>query len=341
MSGADGVRSDQAPIAVLGTGSWGTALAIQFARAGRPTRLWGRDRSHTEVLARDRKNHRYLPGAQFPDSLQVEDGLDGALEGALDVLIAVPSPAFREVLSTIAPRLRQGQRIAWATKGFEQDSLLLPHQVARQALGAEVPIAVLSGPTFAREVGLGLPTAMTVASPDPVFARALVLSISGLNFRGYTSEDIVGVEVGGAVKNVIAIATGIADGMGFGANTRTALITRGLAEMTRLGLALGGHASTFMGLAALGDLVLTCTDDQSRNRRFGLGLAEGLSAQAALARIGQVVEGYDAARAVHAVAEQRGVDMPIAEAVFQVLHAGLMPVEAARALMDRELRPEH
>lgn len=341
MSGADGVRSDQAPIAVLGTGSWGTALAIQFARAGRPTRLWGRDRSHTEVLARDRKNHRYLPGAQFPDSLQVEHGLDGALEGALDVLIAVPSHAFRGVLSTIAPRLRQGQRIAWATKGFEQDSLLLPHQVARQVLGGEVPIAVLSGPTFAREVGLGLPTAMTVASPDRVFARALVLSISGLNFRGYTSEDIVGVEVGGAVKNVIAIATGIADGMGFGANTRTALITRGLAEMTRLGLALGGHASTFMGLAALGDLVLTCTDDQSRNRRFGLGLAEGLSAQAALARIGQVVEGYDAARAVHAVAEQRGVDMPIAEAVFQVLHAGLTPVEAARALMDRELRPEH
>jgi len=330
-----------APIAVLGTGSWGTALAIQFARAGRSTRLWGRNAGHLRQLAEARVNQRYLPGAIFPAALLVEPDLDLALSSALDVLIAVPSHALREALSALKPRLRPGQRVAWATKGFEQHSLLLPHQVAREILGESVPIAVLSGPTFAREVGAGLPTAMTVASPDPSFADALVRSLSGLNFRGYTSDDIVGVEVGGAVKNVIAIATGIADGMGFGANTRTALITRGLAEMTRLGLALGARASTFMGLAALGDLVLTCTDDQSRNRRFGLALARGQTADEALQAIGQVVEGFDAARAVHAVAARHGIEMPIAEAVYQVLHGGLSAPEAARALMERELRPEH
>ncbi len=329
------------PIAVLGAGSWGTALAIQFARAGRPTRLWGRNPTHLAALQSAHCNERYLPGARFPDCLVVDTELAHAVESALDVVVAVPSHAFRDTLVALAPWLRPGQRVAWATKGFEPSSLQLPHQVARSILGAGVPVAVLSGPTFAREVGLGLPTALTVASPDPTFADALVRSISGLNFRGYTSDDIVGVEVGGAVKNVIAIATGIADGMGFGANTRTALITRGLAEMTRLGLALGARPTTFMGLAALGDLVLTCTDDQSRNRRFGLAIARGLSAAEALAEIGQVVEGYDAARTVHAVAASAGVDMPIAGAVHQVLHEGLSAPEAARALMERELRPEH
>jgi glycerol-3-phosphate dehydrogenase (NAD(P)+) len=330
-----------APIAVLGTGSWGTALAIQFARAGRPTRLWGRNPDLLRQLAEHRENRRYLPGAGFPSALQVQPDLDRALDSVLDVLIAVPSHAFRETLVTLQPRLQPGQRVAWATKGFEPHSLQLPHEVAREILGDTVPIAVLSGPTFAREVGAGLPTAMTVASPDPAFAEALVRALSGLNFRGYTSDDIVGVEVGGAVKNVIAIATGIADGMGFGANTRTALITRGLAEMTRLGLALGARASTFMGLAALGDLVLTCTDDQSRNRRFGLALARGQSADEALSAIGQVVEGFEAARAVHAVAARHGIEMPIADAVYHVLHQGLSAPEAARALMERELRPEH
>lgn len=341
MTGTVGDSAPSAPIAVLGTGSWGTALAIQFARAGRSTRLWGRDPTHLARLAELRENPLYLPGATFPTSLLVEANLAHALHLALDVIIAVPSHAFRETLLAIRPLLQVGQRVAWATKGFEQHSLRLPHQVAREVLGGAVPIAVLSGPTFAREVGLGLPTAMTVASPDPVFAKALVRSLSGLNFRGYTSDDIVGVEVGGAVKNVIAIATGVADGMGFGANTRSALITRGLAEMTRLGIALGAQANTFMGLAALGDLVLTCTDNQSRNRRFGLALAEGLTAKDALLQIGQVVEGYDAARAVRAVAEDLGVEMPIATAVDQMLHEGLTAAQAARALMERELRAEH
>ncbi len=341
MSGVQGDTANPAPIAVLGAGSWGTALAIQLARAGRPTRLWGRDAAQLALLSRDRTNQRYLPGALFPEALVLEPNLERALAPALDVLVAVPSHAFRATLRAIAPHLTPGQRVAWATKGFERGSLQLPHQVAREVLGPAVPIAVLSGPTFAREVGQGLPTAMTVASPDPAFAEGLVRSISGLNFRGYTSDDIVGVEVGGAVKNVIAIGTGIADGMGFGANTRTALITRGLAEMTRLGLALGARPTTFMGLAALGDLVLTCTDDQSRNRRFGLALAEGLTAEAALQRIGQVVEGVEAASTVYAVATQLGVEMPIATAVHRILHEGLSTAEAARTLMDRQLRAEH
>jgi len=207
-------------------------------------------------------------------------------------------------------------------------------------LGPEVPIAVLSGPTFAVEVGRGLPTAMTVASPDERFAAELVVSLSGQNFRGYTSPDIIGVEVGGAVKNVLAIGAGIADGMGFGANTRIALITRGLAEMTRLGVALGARPETFMGLAALGDLVLTCTDDLSRNRRFGLAVARGRTPAEAQHDIGQVVEGVAAARAVRAVAARVGVEMPITEQVYRVLHEGLDVTTAVRTLMSRALKPE-
>ena len=252
-----------APMTVIGAGSWGTALAIQCARAGHPTRLWGRDAALLVAMRRARCNERYLPDAEFPPSLEAVADLSQALRGARDALIAVPSSAFRDVLLEIGPHLDDGARLSWASKGFERHSGLLPHQVAAEVLG-DRPGAVLSGPTFAREVGAGLPTAMTVASRDVGFAKELAMRLSGPKFRAYTQSDIVGVEVGGAVKNVIAIGSGIADGMGFGANTRVALITRGLAEMTRLGLALGGQRETFMGLAALGDLVLTCTDDQSR-----------------------------------------------------------------------------
>ncbi len=328
------------PIAVLGAGSWGTALAIQFARTGRPVRLWGRDSGQLEALARDRVNRRYLPDSPFPDSLQVESLLDAALHGARDVLIAVPSHAFRPLLQAVRGRLQAGMRLAWATKGFEQTTGLLPNQVARQVLGADWPIAVLSGPTFAREVGAGLPTAIAVASPDEAFASAIARSISGLNFRAYTSTDIVGVEVGGAVKNVLAIGAGIADGMGFGANTRIALITRGLAEMTRLGEALGAQRETFMGLAGLGDLVLTCTDNQSRNRRFGLAIATGKTVSEALAGIDQVVEGYHAARAVHSVAAREAVEMPICDVTYRVLYEGLAVRDAVQELMAREIRAE-
>jgi glycerol-3-phosphate dehydrogenase (NAD(P)+) len=329
----------QTPMAVLGAGSWGTALAIQCARAGHPTRLWGRDAALMRSMQGERRNARYLPDAPFPEGLTPLDGLEEALDGTRDVLVAVPSHAFRAMLETIAPLLGADARIAWASKGFEMASGLLPHQVAREVLRAR-PGAVLSGPTFAREVGAGLPTAMTVASPDADFARELALRLSGPHFRAYTQSDIVGVEVGGAVKNVIAIGSGIADGMGFGANTRVALITRGLAEMMRLGLALGAQRETFMGLAALGDLVLTCTDDQSRNRRYGLALGRGASPEEARRAIGQVVEGVKAASAVRAVAERLGVEMPICLEVYRVMHEG-RPVRAAlSALMGREVRSE-
>ena len=327
------------PMAVIGAGSWGTALAIQCARAGHPTRLWGRDPALVESMRRARRNERYLPDADFPPSLEPVADLAAALAGVRDALVAVPSHAFRATLLSIEPLIEDDARIAWASKGFEMESGLLPHEVAREVFGSR-PGAVLSGPTFAREVGAGLPTAMTVASRDADFAKELALRLSGPEFRAYTQSDIVGVEVGGAVKNVIAIGAGVADGMGFGANTRVALITRGLAEMTRLGLRLGAQRETFMGLAALGDLVLTCTDDQSRNRRLGLALGRGSSAEEALREIGQVVEGVTAASAVRKVAERVGVEMPICLEVYRVMHES-RPVRAAlQALMGREVRSE-
>jgi len=329
-----------APLAVLGAGSWGTALAVHFARGGRAVRLWGRDRGLLAEMAATRRNARYLPGVALPEALRLEPDLDAALAGALDVLLVVPSTALRALLVTLAPRLTASMHVAWATKGFELDSGKLPHQVAREVLGAGRRVAVLSGPTFAREVGAGLPTAMTVASPDAAYAHALARELSVGNFRAYSSTDIVGVEIGGAVKNALAVGAGLCDGLGFGANTRVALITRGLREMTRLGVALGADAGTFMGLAGLGDLVLTCTDDQSRNRRFGLLLAGGASAAAALERIGQSVEGYAGARAVHAVAARAGVEMPLCAMVYRVLYEQLPPQEAVRALMSRPVRAE-
>jgi len=244
------------------------------------------------------------------------------------------------VLMHMKPLLRPDARVAWATKGFELETGKLPHQVAREVLGSGRALAVLSGPTFAREVGMGLPTAMTVAATDPDYARQLAQSLSGDNFRAYTSSDIVGVEVGGAVKNVLAIGAGICDGLGFGANTRVALITRGLVEMTRLGVALGADAPTFMGLAGMGDLVLTCTDDQSRNRRMGLALAAGKSVKEAEAEIQQVVEGVLAAEAVHRVAQHAEVEMPICEQIYRILYEGAEPQAAVAALMKRELKSE-
>jgi len=328
------------PVAVLGAGSWGTALAIHFARSGRSVRLWGRDRVRLAAMAAARCNERYLPGVTFPASLEIEPELGGALAGTQDVLVVVPSTALRAVLTELAPLLAAPMHVAWATKGFEQASGKLPHQVAREVLGAARRIAVLSGPTFAREVGAGLPTAMTIASPEGGYAQALARELSSENFRAYTSTDIMGVEIGGAVKNALAVGAGLSDGLGFGANTRVALITRGLKEMTRLGVALGARAETFMGLAGLGDLVLTCTDDQSRNRRFGLLLAAGRSPEAALEEIGQAVEGYAAARAIEGVAARAAVEMPLCAMVYRVLYEQLPAREAVRALMSRPIKAE-
>ena len=327
-------------IAVLGAGSWGTALAIQCARAGNLVQLWGRTAEQRAALARQGVNQRYLPDAPFPAGLQVAPDLRTALADADDVLVAVPSHAFREVLTAIRDLLTPGQRLCWATKGFEISSGRLPDEVAREVLGTGRLTAVLSGPTFAREVGAGLPTAMTIASRDADYAEQLAHDFSTPAFRAYTSTDIVGVETGGAVKNVLAIGAGLSDGLGFGANSRIALITRGLVEMTRLGIALGAQRETFMGLAGLGDLVLTCTDDQSRNRRFGLLLAKGLDSAAALGEIGQIVEGYLAARALHVVAQREGVTMPICAGIYGVLYSGLPADEVVRGLMMRPIRPE-
>ena len=329
------------PIVVLGAGSWGTALAIQFARGGEPTVLWGREEDDPRELARARTNARYLPGAAFPPSLAIEPDLAKALAQGEDIVLVVPSSVLRIVLTQIQPMLLPRARIAWASKGFELSTGKLPHEVAREVLGPDVPIAVLSGPTFAKEVGQGLPTAIAVASSDEEFAQALAERISSGGFRAYTQSDIVGVEIGGAVKNVLAIATGCADGLGYGSNTRVFLITRGLAELMRLGVALGAKRETLMGLAGLGDLVLTCTDDQSRNRRFGRALAAGRPVAEAIAEIGQVVEGYHAAKAVHAVATRLGVDMPICRHVYEVLHGGIPLQQVVETMLQREVTPEN
>lgn len=328
-----------AHIAVLGAGSWGTALSVLLCRNGHHVRLWDFSPDHVASLLRARENRRFLPDVPLPANLQLVASLAQALDGARELLIVVPSHAFGDVLRALPEPMPTGLGLAWATKGFEPDSGRLLHQVAREVLG-ERDLAVISGPSFAREVAKGLPTAVTVASPNPEHARRVASYLHGERFRAYTSGDIVGVQVGGAAKNVLAIATGIADGLGFGANTRAALITRGLAELIRLGTALGGKQETFMGLAGLGDLVLTCTDDQSRNRRMGLALARGLTVVTAKAEIGQEVEGVITARSLVAVAKRIGVEMPISEQVHKVLEGGVTPNEATNTLLMRSSKAE-
>ncbi|MBT8082594.1 MAG: NAD(P)-dependent glycerol-3-phosphate dehydrogenase [Gammaproteobacteria bacterium] len=328
-------------IAVVGAGSWGTALAIQFARAGCKVRLGGVvELDLLETMVDERENKQYLPGAVFPPGLTVHPDLDDCLAGADDVLVVVPSHGLRDTLTRIRPLLGTEARVCWATKGFELATGKLPHQVAGEVLGPDTPVAVLSGPTFAKEVAAGLPSALTIASSDAGFARDLAEAISSDYFRAYTSEDIIGVEVGAAVKNALAIGAGMSDGLGFGANTRIALINRGLVELMRLGVALGAQKETFMGLAGMGDLVLTCTDNLSRNRRMGLALAAGKTVEEAQEEIQQVVEGVKAAKAVHEVAEKLGIEMPIVNQVYRILYEGLTPREAVEALMSRELKPE-
>lgn len=330
---------DTCHFAVIGAGSWGTALAMQLSRNGHPTLLWGHRTEVMQAMAESRVNQRYLPGFDLPDQLTPSADLQAVLEQAEQILIVVPSHAFRQTLQSIKPYLKPNQAIAWATKGLEQESHKLLHQMVGEELG-ERHMAVISGPTFANEVAKGLPTAVTVAANNNDYASLIAHCLHGGYFRAYTNNDIAGVEIGGAVKNVLAIATGIADGLGFGANTRSAIITRGLAEMMRLGVAVGGQTETFMGLAGLGDLVLTCTDNQSRNRRFGLSLGQGNTIEAALASIDQVVEGLQTAREIHQLAESLGIDMPICSHVYKVLYEGLNPLNAVDSLLGRDLRKE-
>lgn len=326
-------------VAVLGAGSWGTALAIQLCRNGHAVSLWGHEPEDIDELLGCRENRRFLPGFDLPDRISPTASLEQALEGAANCLVVVPSHAFRTVLANLTGRIPPQMGVAWATKGLDPATGGLLHEAARQAL-PDAPLAVVSGPSFAREVAAGFPTAVTVASEDSAYATRIASLLHGDRFRAYTSPDVVGVEVCGAAKNVLAIATGIADGLRFGANTRAALITRGLAELIRLGRALGGRAETFMGLAGVGDLVLTCTDDQSRNRRLGLALAQGVNVDEAKAQIGQEVEGVVTALSVHSLAQGLGLEMPISEQVYRVLYEGVSPLQATASLLHREPKPE-
>ncbi|UDG79609.1 NAD(P)H-dependent glycerol-3-phosphate dehydrogenase [Candidatus Steffania adelgidicola] len=326
--------STHASIIVIGAGSYGTALAITFSRNGHKVLLWGYDPVHIQRLAVARCNQAFLPNVPFPPTLYLESSLKKALTASRDVMIVVPSHVFGSVLLQLKPHLRQDARIVWATKGLESDTGRLLQEVAREVLGEQIPLAVLSGPTFAHELAAGLPTAIALAATDTKFSDDLQrLLHCGKNFMVYSNPDLVGVQLGGAVKNIIAIGAGISDGIGFGANARIALIPRGLAEMSRLGEAMGAESSTFMGMAGLGDLVLTCTDNQSRNRRFGMLLGQGASVEYAKATIGQVVEGYRNTKEVLALAGRYGVVMPITEQIYQVLYQKKNAYQAALTLL--------
>lgn len=326
---------------VLGAGSYGTALAIAIARNGQRTVLWGHEPEHVAALDAARENQDFLPGVSFPDSLELEADLATAVAQSDNLLVVVPSFAFADVMRQIKPMLSEQSRVAWATKGLEANTGHLLSEVAVDALGEQVSLAVISGPTFAKELAAGLPTAISASSSDADFVSYLAKVMHcERSFRVYTNNDIIGVQLGGAVKNVIAIGAGLADGLGFGANARTALITRGLREMTRLGKALGADAETFMGMAGLGDLVLTCTDNQSRNRRFGLALGKGKNKQQAEQEIGQVVEGFRNTKEVYLLAERVGVEMPIVEQIYQVLYENKSVQTAAMDLLARSQKDE-
>ncbi|WP_368643499.1 NAD(P)H-dependent glycerol-3-phosphate dehydrogenase [Vibrio sp. HB236076] len=328
-------------MSVIGAGSYGTALAISLARNKANILLWGHNPEKMATLAQQRCNQEFLPDITFPDSLTIESDLKAAVQASRDLLVVVPSHVFADVLQQIKPYLRPDSRLCWATKGLEPESGRLLQDVAKEVLGDHYPLAVLSGPTFAKELAQGLPTAISVASPDADFLADLQETIHCQKaFRVYANHDFIGMQLGGAVKNVIAIGAGMSDGIGFGANARTALITRGLAEMSRLGSALGAQPESFMGMAGLGDLVLTCTDNQSRNRRFGLALGQGKDVVSAQHDIGQVVEGYRNTKEVWLLAQREQVEMPIVEQIYQVLYLGKDARQAAQDLLARDKKAE-
>ena len=325
-------------IAVLGAGAWGTALAISLA-ARHEVRLWARNPDQCAEMSEQRVNRRYLPGFPFPDAQRIELKLEQALDQADQALAVVPTAGFRQVARQIA-ELGAKMPLVWACKGFEAGMAKLPHQMVAEELGGKAQCGVLSGPSFAQEVAKGLPTALTLASRDEPFAHAMALQLHSPRLRVYSSTDVVGVEVGGAVKNVMAIAAGISDGMGYGYNARAALITRGLAEIARLGVTMGGRPETFVGLTGAGDLILTCTGDLSRNRTVGLRLARGEKLAAILGNLGHIAEGVNSAAEVLRLAQNMDVDMPITRAVCQVLFEGLPPGKAVEALLNREPKAE-
>lgn len=330
-------------IAVLGAGSWGTALAILLARNGFQVLLWGHDTSHIRKLREDRCNLRYLGDVTFPDTLDPEPDLDRLAKACENFLIVVPSHSFRSTLKRLAAGQVATSRtltIAWGTKGFDPERSVLLSDVVAEVYDQPVARAVISGPSFAKEVARELPTVLTVAADNLDIAEHVASWVRNDRVRVYTSDDLAGVQLGGAIKNVMALAAGISDGLGFGANARAGLITRGLAEMNRLGIALGGRRQTFMGLTGVGDLILTCTDDQSRNRRLGLGLGRGQSLDQALEEIGQEVEGVKTVRELYEMAKRLDVEMPITEQVYRVVYEGYPPQQAGAALLEREPKAE-
>jgi len=327
-------------LAVLGAGSWGTALAALAARNGVATVLWGHDPESMADMQASRCNARYLPGLRLPDALGFSTDLARTVGEAKLVLVVVPSHAFAGMVHEIAPLLPAGVGVAWATKGFEPGTGRFLHEVAHEAFGDRVPLAIVTGPSFAREVAADLPTAVTVHSENAEFAQLVARTLHGPTFRVYTGNDMLGAELGGAMKNVLAVATGVADGMQLGLNARAGLITRGLNEMQRLNAALGGRPETLMGLAGVGDLVLTCTGDLSRNRRLGLALGRGQNVADAVREIGQVVESIQTANEVMRLANRHGLDLPISSQVQRVVHGEITPEEGLRWLMAREQKSE-
>lgn len=330
-----------ARVAVLGAGSWGTALAMVLARHGVRTTLWGRDRAAMAAMAEARCNARYLPDTPFPDPLLVTADPVEALRDADDWLLVTPSHAFKEVLEMAWATGCRPKGLSWATKGFEPGTGRFLHEVAQDIVGEQLPLAIVTGPSFAKEVAAGLPTAVTVHSEQEAYADQVAKRLHGPGFRAYTGNDVIGAELGGAMKNVLAVATGVADGMKLGLNARAGMITRGLNEMIRVCHALGGKPETLMGLAGVGDLVLTCTGDLSRNRRLGLALGRGVSLTQAVKEIGQVVESVQTANEVMRIARKHGLDLPITEQVSRVLNEEITPAEGLKALLAREQKPEY
>ena len=334
------MQSKAPVIAVLGAGSWGTALALQLDRSGSRSILWDRDTENILQIRATGRNDRYLPGIEIPPSIGIETDARTAVQAADHVLLVTPSHAFGTVIAEIREVLLPGQGVAWGCKGFEPGSGRLLHEVARELLPSTA-LAIVTGPSFAKEVAMNLPTAVTVAGSDDEFTKFMACALHGERFRAYTSDDMIGAELGGAVKNVMAVATGICDGMQLGDNARAALVTRGLAEMMRLGVALHAKPETLMGLAGAGDLMLTCTGDLSRNRRLGLALGAGKSVEHAVAEIGQVVEGINSAVEVQRLALEHDISMPISEQVNGIIHHGWDPVEGVARLLAREQKAEY
>jgi glycerol-3-phosphate dehydrogenase (NAD(P)+) len=328
-------------LSVLGAGSYGTALAQSTASKGLPVMLWARNEEKAQQMQQTRCNSKYLPNVKLADTLTVSSDLKEVITASKNILVVLPSHTFGKVLRDIKPYFSSEHRLAWATKGLELETGKLLSEVADEVLGDKVPKAFISGPTFAKELARGSPTAIAVAATDGNFLKEFSELLHTRTFKIYESNDIIGMQLGGAIKNVIAIGAGLSDGLGFGANARVALITRGLAEMTRLGEAYGASYTCFMGLAGLGDLLLTCTDNQSRNRTFGYYIGQGMSVDAALSKIGQVVEGYTMTKVLDTLAKRVDVQMPICNEIYEVLYEGKPGRDAALTLLGRSLKPEY